>query len=203
MLNGAVTVSVRSVLDLAKDDVLLEIARDNEHLRFEVDAEGDLVIMTPAGTRSGQCEGELIVQLGTWAKRDRTGVFFGPNAGFRIGPHAVRAPDASWIRRARLTPATAAVLEDDGFLRVCPDFVIELRSPRDRLRDLEAKMREYVDHGAQLGWLIDPISARRPGVQIYRPSQDVEKLERPATLSGEPVLPGFVLDLAPIWAPGF
>jgi Uma2 family endonuclease len=200
-LTGVLTVNLRSVLDFSNDDVLMAIARDNEHLRLEVDAEGDLVIMAPVRTVGSNRNQELSGQLWAWARQNGTGRVFDSSVGFRLGK-AVRGPDASWVRLDRLRAAAAAYGDKDGFFEVCPEFVAEMRSQSDRLRDLDKKMREYLECGAQLGWLIDPIS-EQPGAQIYRPNQDVEKLDRPATLSGDPVLPGFVLDLAPIWEPGF
>jgi Uma2 family endonuclease len=110
----------------------------------------------------------------------------------------MRAPDAAWVLRSRLTPLSAE--QKRKFLPLCPDFVVEIRSPSDRLSTAQAKMQEYLDNGARLGWLIDPDDRV---VYVYRPSQPVERLESPATISGDPVLPGLVLDLQKIWEPGF
>ena len=102
----------------------------------------------------------------------------------------VRAPDAAWVRKSRLHGLTAR--QKKGFLPLCPDFVIEVRSPSDRLRTVQAKMREYIEQGAALGWLIDGPDRR---VYVYRPGAEVERLDDPPALSGDPELPGFVLDL--------
>lgn len=194
-LQGMLTITLRSVLELT-EEVLLQIGRDNEHLRFEVDAEGDLVIMSLPGTDTGAKNAELTTQLVNWATRDGTGVPFGTDTGFRLRK-ALRGPDASWVRLDRLR-AAAKKEPTQAFRQLCPDFVAELRSRSDRLRPLENKMREYMAAGARLGWLIDPI-AETPNVQVYRPEKPVVIFERPATLDGDPVLPGFVLNLEPIW----
>jgi Uma2 family endonuclease len=110
----------------------------------------------------------------------------------------MRAPDAAWVLRPRLTGLAAE--QKQKFLPLCPDFVVEIRSPSDRLSIVQAKMQEYLDNGARLGWLFDPPSRT---VDVYRPNQPVERVENPTTMSGESVLPGFVLDLQKIWEPGF
>jgi Uma2 family endonuclease len=106
----------------------------------------------------------------------------------------MRAPDAAWVRRSRLASLTRA--EKRGFLPLCPDFVVELRSESDRLDALQTKMDEYIANGAQLGWLIDLIEQV---VYVYRPQQPLQRLVRPDMVSGEPVLNGFTLDLADLW----
>lgn len=195
-LQGMLTITLRSVLELT-EEVLLQIGRDNAHLRFEVDAEGDLVIMAAVDAAGSARNARLTGQLFAWADRNGTGEAFDSSAGFRLRHHAVRGPDASWVRLDRLQ-AAAARQPDTAFLPVCPDFVVELRSRSDRLAPLEAKMREYIASGAQLGWLIDPI-ASTPIVQIYRPGEPMVTLTEPISLAGDPVLPGFVLDLQRFW----
>ena len=118
------------------------------------------------------------------------GVGFDSSTGFRLPNGADRSPDVSWVRRERWESLTPQ--QRKGFLPLCPDFVVELRSESDSLTKLQAKMGEYIDNGAKLGWLIDPQNRR---VEIYRPGRDVEVLENPTNLSGEDVLPGFILNL--------
>ena len=125
---------------------------------------------------------------------------FGSSVGFTLPNGAVRSPDASWILRSRLAALTGE--QRTGFWRIAPDFVIELRSGSDTLGSLQRKMAEYIANGVKLGWLIDPLDPRRR-VYIHRPDTPVEILEHPESLSGEPVLPGFTLDLKPVWEPGF
>ena len=135
-----------------------------------------------------------------WARADGRGVAFGSSAGFTLPNRALRSPDASWILKTRLAELTDE--QKRGFSRICPDFVIELRSSSDRLSALRRKMEEYIENGVRLGWLIDPLDPLRR-VYVYRPGAEVEILERPETLSGEPELPGFTLDLKPVWEPPF
>ncbi|MBI3325116.1 MAG: Uma2 family endonuclease [Nitrospinae bacterium] len=180
------------------NDQLFELCQINEDLWIERTAEGDLVIMPPEGGETNNRSITLITWLTQWAWQDGTGVTFGSSGGFLLPNGAMRAPDAAWVLRSRLAPLTAE--QKQKFLPLCPDFVVEIRSPSDRLSMTQAKMQEYMDNGARLGWLID--SASRV-VYVYRPNQPVERLEHPATLAGDPVLPGFVLDLQNIWEPGF
>jgi Uma2 family endonuclease len=146
--------------------------------------------MPPAGTESGGRNLELSVQLALWAKRTGLGRAFDSSTGFTLPNGAIRSPDASWVTQARWDALTHE--QKEGFAPICPDFVVELRSPSDLLKTLRAKLREYLAQGAQLGWLIDPKSR---AVEIYRPGQPPERVENPSVLSGEAVLPGFVLDL--------
>ena len=188
-----VVVRLRPVLDLS-DDQLFELCQLNRELRIERDAEGTLLIMPPAGSETGNRNSEINMQLRLWAKRDGTGLAFDSSAGFTLSNTAVRSPDASWIARSRWEQVPTR--QRDRFAPICPDFVLELRSPSDKLRDVQEKMREYLANGARLGWLIDP-SRRR--VYVYRPGTPVERLDNPAFISGDPALPGFVLDLREVW----
>ncbi len=138
--------------------------------------------------------GPAIGQLGNWAKDDGTGRAFGSNAGYTLPNGAVRAPDASWMPLSRWDSLNRE--EQRGFGHTYPDFAVELRSPSDGLADVQSKMAEYLANGVRLGWLIDPQNRR---VYVYRPGQPVDILEEPDALSGEPVLPGFALDLTAIW----
>ncbi len=182
-------VRVRPVLQLT-DDQFYELCRLNRELRIERTAQGGLSIMPPAGGDSSALNAEIAIQLGVWAKRDGTGRTFDSSGGFVLPNGAVRSPDASWVSHARLASLTAE--QRARFLPLCPDFVVELRSPTDSLAVLQDKMREYMDSGARLGWLIDP-----PGDQVfvYRPDSPVERLQRPDRVSADPLLPGFRLQM--------
>jgi Uma2 family endonuclease len=186
---GQLTLKFRPGLRLT-DEAFWKLCAANPDLRLERTARGELVAMSPAGSMSGSRNAKLTQRLGNWADTDGTGVFFDSSAGFTLPNTAIRGPDASWMTRERWE----AIPEDDRerFSHVCPDFVAELRSRSDAKNDLRAKMREYIAQGARLGWLIDH---RTVTVEIYRPGRPVEILKQPATLSGEDVLPGFVLDL--------
>jgi Uma2 family endonuclease len=177
------------------DEQLFRFCQINRDLQIERDADGDITIMGPEGGISGKGGSKLNAAFENWAERDGTGEVFNSSTGFILPNDAMRSPDVAWVRNERLEALT-----DDQwkkFLPLCPDFVLELRSPSDSLRRLQRKMEEYCQNGAQLGWLIDPVSKC---VHIYRPDAAPEILENPATLSGEPLLRGFVLDLAKIWA---
>jgi len=186
-------VHLRPVLNLT-DDQLYEFSQINRDLRIERNAQGELIIMPPTGGDTSQRNAEIIIQLGSWAKRNGEGATFDSSGGFRLNNGAVRSPDAAWVRHSRLSALTAE--ERQKFLPLCPEFIIELRSPTDSLDLLREKMQEYVDNGAQLGWLIDPEQKR---VYVYRPGEPVQELDQPEKLSGQPLLSGFELDLRDIW----
>ncbi len=164
-------------------------------LRMELTAEGELVIMPPTFGESGRRNFKITTQLGVWAEADGTGEGFDSNTGFALPNGATRAPDAAWVLKSRWESLPAEVREQE-FVPLAPDFVVELRSSTDRLSTLQAKMREYIASGVRLAWLLNP---RDKTVEIYRAGRDVEVLADPASLSGEDVLPGFTLDLTPIW----
>jgi Uma2 family endonuclease len=180
------------------DECFFNFCQVNREWRIERDAQGEVFIMPPAGGETSGKNARLTTVLTTWSLQDGTGVAFDSSGGFDLPNGATRSPDAAWVRRSRL--ATLAPEQKERFLPLCPDFVIELRSPSDRLQTLQDKMQEYLDNGAQLGWLLDTPNRR---VFVYRPGKAVECLENPATLAGEPELPGFVLELAKIWQPDF
>jgi Uma2 family endonuclease len=181
------------LLDMT-DDQLYELCRLNPELQIERTAQGELLIMPPTGGETSKRNLDLIVAVGTWAKHEGSGIAFDSSGGFILPNSALRSPDVAWIRRSRLEALTAE--QKKKFIPLCPDFVIELRSPTHSLSALQAKMQEYLDNGARLGWLIDPGDKR---VYIYRPNGAIECLENPAELPGDPVLPGFVLDLREFW----
>jgi Uma2 family endonuclease len=190
-------VHLRPVIELTEDQ-FFDFCQINQELRIERTAEGDLVIMPPEGGETGNRSAILVTLLTQWALQDGTGVTFGSSTGFILPNGAMRAPDVAWVRRSRLAALTAN--QKQKFLPLCPDVVVEIRSPSDRLNSLQEKMQEYLDTGAQLGWLIDPPSRT---LYVYRPNRPVERLEHPAAIAGDPVLPGFSLDLQIIWEPAF
>jgi Uma2 family endonuclease len=154
--------------------------------------------MPPEGGETNNRSITLVTLLTQWAWQNGTGVTFGSSGGFILPSGAMRAPNAAWVLRSRLAPLTPE--QKQQFLPLCPDLVVEIRSPSDRLSTVQAKMQEYLANGARLGWLFDPPNRV---VYVYRPNQSVERLENPATISGDPDLPGFVLELRRIWEPGF
>lgn len=176
------------------DDQFFDFCQLNGDFRIERNHLGDLLIMAPTGAETDGRNFNLIVQLGIWTKQDATGVGFGSSGGFTLPNGAVRSPDAAWIKKARWE---AIPLEQrKKFAPICPEFVVELRSETDSLKTLQEKMEEYISNGTELGWLLD---RKQRKVFIYRPNQAVKELDNPSTLSGEDVLPGFVLDLSQIW----
>jgi Uma2 family endonuclease len=171
------------------------LAKANRDLRFERTAIGELIVNPPTGGGSGKRNAKIITQLGVWSEaNEQLGEYFDSSTGFKLPNGANRSPDVSWVRRDRWDGLTLE--EQEGFVPLCPDFVVELQSKTDRLQTLREKMQEYLDNGAQLGWLIDPQNQR---VEIYRAGQPVEILAQPSRLSGETVLPGFTLSLQRIW----
>ncbi len=173
-----------------------EVCRLNREARFELSAEGDLLIMPPTGALTGVRNMRVSRQLSQWSDRDSSGVAFDSSTGFELPNGATRAPDAAWATKTRLQGFTRDQWE--SFLPVCPDFVIEIRSPSDLLVTLQEKMVEYISNGTRLGWLIDPPAQF---VHVYRPHANVERVSQPRSLSADPELPGFVLDLSSIWEP--
>lgn len=190
----ALTLNLHSAIELT-DERFEQICQSNRDLRFERTSTGELVVMSPAGSDTGRQNLGLSGQLWLWNRQVRLGVSFDSSAGFTLPNGAIRSPDTSWIKQERWDTLNAA--QKRKFAPICPDFVVELCSPSDRLVEVKAKMQEYLDNGSRLGWLIDPESKQ---VQIYRQNQTVEVQNVPNSLSGEDILPGFKLDLQEIWA---
>jgi Uma2 family endonuclease len=176
------------------DELFQQLCQDNEDLRLELTADGELIIMPPTGGTTGSRNADITSQLRIWAKKDGTGVSFDSSTMFSLPNGAKRSPDAAWVRRERWEALTER--ERESFVPLCPDFVQELRSATDGLTMLKEKIDEYIANGAQLGLLLDP---KPKQVYVYRPNQPVERLDNPQTIAGDPVLPGFVLDLKDIW----
>jgi len=176
------------------EDDFFEFCAANRDLRIERTAEGDILIMPPTGEATGDSNAEITTQLRIWAKRDKTGRVFDSSTGFILPNGALYSPDASWVLETRLKKPDKE--DREGFAHVCPDFVIELRSRSDSVSFLRRKMEEYIENGARLAWLID---RRRRRVHIYRPNCAVSTLENAASVSADPELPGFALDLTEIW----
>ncbi len=191
-----IVVRLQPVIDMT-DDQFYEFCQLNRDLRIERTATGELMIMPPTGGESGKRNADLTIDLGLWNRQTKLGIVFDSSTGFKLPNGAERSPDAAWVRLDRWTALTAQ--QRKRFPPICPDFIIELRSETDSLVTLQEKMQEYLDNGLHLGWLIDPKTQK---VEIYRPGQAVEVLPSPPTLSGEDVLPGFVLDLKPIFELG-
>jgi Uma2 family endonuclease len=163
-------------------------------LWIERTADGELIVLPPAGAENARRGAVLVTLLTSWASSLRTGIVFGASIGFILPNGAERSPDVSWVRRERWESLTQA--QRERFPPLCPDFVIELRSPSDAMADQDAKMREYLANGTRLGWLLDPETRQ---VRVYEPGHEVALLDNPAQLTRGVVLPGFALDLAAVW----
>jgi Uma2 family endonuclease len=172
------------------------LAAANRDLRLERTEKGDLIVNPPTGWQTGQRNLSLTGQLYRWYEDHADfGKAFDSSTAFTLPNGAIRSPDASWVSRSRWEALSEE--QKTTFAQICPDFVVELRSASDSLRPLQVKMQEYLNNGARLGWLIDP---QHRQVEVYRQDKDVEILNNPSELSGENVLPDFVLGLHRIWS---
>jgi Uma2 family endonuclease len=177
------------------DEQFFEFCQFNRDLRIERNQLGEISIMSPTGSETGNREVNISGQLWLWSEQDGTGISFSSSTGFKLSTGAERSPDASWMKLDRWNSLTP--LQQQRFAPICPDFVIELRSPSDGLTKLKDKMAEYIQEpGIQLGWLIDRQNRQ---VYIYRPGQPEQCLDKPSTVSAEPVLSGFNLNMSKIW----
>ncbi len=186
------TLNLKPAIELT-DEQFEQICRANRDLRFERAAQGKLIVMSPTGGEIGNWNSSLTGQLWFWNQQTKLGKGFDSSTGFKLPNGATRSPDVAWVQQDRWNALTPE--QKKKFIPLCPDFVIELR-PTDDLEDARAKMREYLENGASLGWLINPQDQQ---VEIYRPGQPIEILDRSNILSGETVLPGFTLDLRESW----
>jgi len=180
------------------ENQFFDFCQANRELRIERTAEGDCEIMAPTGGETSWRNSVLLAQLYNWAEQEGSGVVFDSSGGFILPNGATRSPDVSWVKKSHL-----AVLTDKQktrFLPLCPDFVIELRSPSDTINVLHDKMQEYMANGSSLGWLIDPETKR---VYVYQANQPVVNLDSPLSLTADEVVTGFKLELAKIWDVGF
>ena len=176
------------------DEAFFQLCQNNRDLRFERTAAGELIIMPPTGSDTGNRNFDIAVELGIWNKQTKLGKGFDSSTGFKLPNGKVVSPDVAWIKKEHWDSLTSE--QQNKFAPIAPDFVIELRSSSDNLKPLQEKMQEYIDNGVKLAWLID---RKQRKVFIYRPNCVVEELDHPQTLTGEDLLPGFVLDLSQIW----
>ncbi len=183
-----------SPIVILTDNQFGQLCAANPEIKFELTPTGELVIMSPTGGETGMNNATLIARLVVWNEQTNLGKVFDSSTCFKLPGGGDRSPDVAWVERSRwdvLTPE-----QKRKFPPICPDFVLELLSPTDNLSTTQAKMQEYLNSGAQLGWLLNPEDRQ---VEIYRPGQPVEVLQAPAILSGESVLPEFTLNLKWLW----
>jgi Uma2 family endonuclease len=178
------------------DDEFAAFCAEHPDLNFEMTADGDLIVMPPTYSDTGAGNSDVLAQLFNWAKKDRRGICCDSSSGFVLPNGARRSPDASWTLKNRVEQLGAK--KRKAFWHLCPDFVIEIKSDSDRLKTLQKKMLEYVEQGAQLGWLINP---ENKTVEIYRPYGEVEKRVNLDQIEGEGPVAGFELDLTYVWDP--
>ena len=190
----ALTLNLNSILKLTREQ-FYQLCEENPDLQLERNAQGELVIIPPTGGETGRSNVNLILQLASWNEQKQLGEVFDSSTGFTLPSGADRSPDVSWVEKSRWDSLTKE--QREKFIPLCPDFTIEIMSPSDTLKKVQVKMHEYMSNGCRLGWLIN---RKKQEVEIYRLGQDVEVLKSPQTLSGETVLPGFVLNMKKIWA---
>ncbi|MGB7412712.1 MAG: Uma2 family endonuclease [Thermosynechococcaceae cyanobacterium] len=186
----AISLNLESLTETLTHEQFYELCMTNKDVAMERSPSGELIIMPPVGGESGRKEARYIFKLVAWNEQTDLGEVFSSSTVFKLPNGGDRSPDAAWINREcwdALTPE-----QQEKFLPICPDFVIELRSKSDRLKPLQAKMREYLGSGLRLGWLINP---QDQSVEIYRAGKEAEMLKFPVILSGENILPGFTLEI--------
>jgi Uma2 family endonuclease len=171
-----------------------QVCRDNPDLRLELTSTGGLIVMPPAGSKTGKRNFNLTGQFTVWVQKDGTGIGFDSSTGFTLPDGAILSPDVSWLRREKWDALTED--EQERFAPLCPDFVIELRSSWNTLKAQLEKMQQYLDNGTQLAWFIDPGNRC---VYVYRPNEDVEVFTDASSISADPILKGFVLQLTELW----
>ena len=194
MLSSPIVLQMLPELQMT-DEQFFEFCQINRNLRIERNKFGEISIMSPTGSETGNRELNIIGQLWVWSEKDGTGLAFSSSTGFKLSTGAERSPDASWIKLERWNALSAE--QQQKFAPICPDFVVELRSPSDNLKPLQEKMAEYMSEpGIQLGWLIDRKNRK---VYIYRPGLPEECFDNPATVSADPVMPGFILNMSKVW----
>ena len=193
--DSALVLRLQPAIDLTREQ-FFHFCQLNSEVRIELTADGEIAIMPPTGGETGARNMRVGAQVARWADEDGSGVVFDSSTGFELPNGAVRSPDVAWVANARLARLSAE--EKRRFLPLCPDFVIELCSPTDSVAEVQQKMEEYRANGARLGWLLDPDRRR---VAVYYADGRVEWLERPISIAGDPVLPGFILSSAAIWEP--
>ena len=187
-------VNLKAIAHKVTEFEVLQLSRDNPDTKFETTKEGKLIVMSPTGSSTGEKNSSLLAQIWIWNNQNKSGKVFDSSTGFILSNGAIRSPDVSWIELSRWRELTPE--QQDRYAPIDPDFVIELRSPTDRLEDLQLKMKEYMDCGVKIGWLIDPKGKQ---AEIYRQGQDREILDSPQSLSGEDILSGLTVDLSEIW----
>ncbi len=189
----AITINLDHIIQL-NDDQFYQLCRNNPEIKFERNHKGEIIIVSPTGGETGNCNIEIGADFVIWNRQARLGILFDSSTCFQLPNGANRSPDVSWISNQRWNTLTRE--QKEKFPPIAPDFVLELMSPTDTLKETQAKMQEYMENGVKLGWLIN---RKLRQVEIYRWEQPVEILENPTQISGEDILLGFILDLQMVW----
>jgi len=189
----SLTLNLNPIIKLSSEQ-FYQLCQANPDLKLERNAQGELIVMPPTGGETGRSNSNINSQIWFWNEQNQLGEVFDSSTGFTLPSGADRSPDVSWIEKSRWDALTNQ--EKEKFIPLCPDFVIEIMSPSDNLKKLQNKMEEYIENGCRLGWLIN---RKKQEVEIYRPGKEVEVLQLPQTISGENILPGFVLKMDKIW----
>jgi Uma2 family endonuclease len=177
------------------DEELMRFSRENRPYRMERETNGEILIMTPTGYKTGTINRRVIQALGIWADHDGRGQVCDSDTGFKLPNGAVRAPDTAWVSDRRWNELTEA--EQEGYAPLCPEFVIELVSPSDRIENVKKKIvDEWIANGTELAWLIEPKTRR---VTVYRPGQEPEVHEDPTSVQGTGCVAGFELMMERVW----
>ncbi|WP_414623895.1 Uma2 family endonuclease [Calothrix sp. CCY 0018] len=189
----SLTLNLNSIIKLTSEQ-FYQLCETNPELKLERNAQGELIVMPPTGGETGRSNSSINAQIWFWNEQKQLGEVFDSSTGFTLPSGAERSPDVSWVEKSRWDGLTKE--QKERFIPLCPDFVIEIMSPSDNLKKLQNKMQEYLENGCRLGWLIN---RKKQEVEIYRQGKEVEILKLPQTISGEDVLPGFVLNMQKIW----
>ncbi len=187
-------IDLKPLVDHISEENLEHLCAKNPELKFETNAAGNLVVMSPTGTLTGEKNGDLFLQIGLWNRQYKLGKVFDSSTGFKLSNNSVRSPDVSWMTLSKWNSLTDK--QKRGFAPIDPDFVLELISPTDDLTTVQEKMAEYMTCDIKLGWLINPDEKQ---VEIYRIGQDKEVLNNPSSISGEDVMPNLIVDLSDIF----
>ncbi|MEL6457057.1 MAG: Uma2 family endonuclease [Cyanobacteria bacterium J06621_15] len=189
----SLTLNLNPIIKLTREQ-FYKLCETNPDLKLERNAQGELIVMPPTGGETGRSNSSINAQVYIWNEKKQLGEVFDSSTGFTLPSGADRSPDVSWVEKSRWDGLTKE--QKEKFIPLCPDFVIEIMSPSDNLKKLQNKMEEYIENGCSLGWLI---KRKKQEVETYRPGKNVEVLKLPKTLSGEDILPGFVLNMQKIW----
>jgi Uma2 family endonuclease len=189
--------SLKLVLDpdhLFDDKAYFAFCRVNPDLRVERNAEGEILIVPPAGSESSYRNLKVSARLDTWAEQDGRGTAFESSAQFMLPDGSALSPDAAWVSNVSLRRLSRQKRKE--FLPLCPEFVAEVLSPSDRLKDAKAKMEQWIANGAHLAWLIDGDAET---VYVYRKNHAMKMHRGIGELAGQGPVEGFVLKLGAIW----